>query len=87
LSEFTGTIPPLSQLLTVIALRARLPFFGQSKTPKFDGTDMTRFVKKWDNICKNCKIKIIEKTRRVPKYIIKIIKEYVRAQKKYEKRD
>jgi hypothetical protein len=48
---------------------------------------MTRFVKKWDNICKNCKIKIIKKTRRVPKYIIKIIGEYVRAQEKYEKKD
>jgi hypothetical protein len=48
---------------------------------------MTRFVKEWDNIYKDCEIKIIKKTRRIPKYIIKIIRKYVRAQKKYEKRD
>jgi hypothetical protein len=48
---------------------------------------MTRFVKEWDNIYEDCGIKIIEKTRRVPKYIIKVIREYVRAQEKYEKRD
>jgi hypothetical protein len=48
---------------------------------------MTRFVKKWDNIYKNYEIKAVKKTRRIPKYIIKIIKKYVRAQEKYEKRD
>jgi hypothetical protein len=48
---------------------------------------MTRFVKEWDNICKNCEIKTVKKTRRVPKYIIKVIREYIRAQKEYEKRD
>jgi hypothetical protein len=70
-----------------MALRARLPFFGQLKVPKFDDTNVTRFVKEWDNIYKDCGIKIIEKTRRVLKYMIKVIKEYVRAQEKYEKRD
>jgi hypothetical protein len=44
LSEFTGAIFSLPQLLTVIALRARLPFPGQPGAPKFDNTDMTRFV-------------------------------------------
>ena len=48
---------------------------------------MTRFVKKWDNIYENCKIKTIKKTRRIPKYIIKIIGKYIRAQKEYEKQD
>jgi hypothetical protein len=48
---------------------------------------MTRFVKKWDDICEDYKIKAIKKTRRVPKYITKIIGKYVRAQKEYEKRD
>jgi hypothetical protein len=48
---------------------------------------MIRFVKKWDDIYKNCEIKVIKKTRRVPKYMIKIIRKYVRAQEKYEKRD
>jgi hypothetical protein len=38
---------------------------------------MTRFVKEWDDICENYGIKVIEKTRRVPKYITKIIREYV----------
>jgi hypothetical protein len=71
----------------VIALKARLPFPGQSEAPKFDNTDMTRFVKEWNDIYENCEIKIIEKTRRVPKYMIKVIRKYVRAQEKYEKRD
>jgi hypothetical protein len=48
---------------------------------------MTRFVKKWDNICKDYKIEAIKKTRRVPKYMTKVIKKYIRAQEKYEKRD
>jgi hypothetical protein len=48
---------------------------------------MTRFVKEWDNIYKNCKIKAVKKTRRVPKYITKVIRKYIRAQEKYEKRD
>jgi hypothetical protein len=87
LSESTGTISPLSQFLTVIALRARLPFFSQLRISKFDDTDITRFVKKWDNIYKDCGIKAIKKTRRVSKYMTKIIRKYVRAQEKYEKRD
>jgi hypothetical protein len=70
-----------------MALKARLPFLSQLRALEFDSTDMTRFVKEWDDIYKNYKIKIIEKTRRVPKYIIKIIKKYVRAQEEYEKRD
>jgi hypothetical protein len=48
---------------------------------------VTRFVEEWDDIYEDYKVKVIEKTRRVSKYIIKIIKEYVRAQEKYEKRD
>jgi hypothetical protein len=68
-------------------LRARLPFPGQLKVPEFDGIDVTRFVKKWDNIYKNCGVKAVKKTRRVPKYIIKVIREYIRAQEEYEKRD
>jgi hypothetical protein len=70
-----------------MALRARLPFFGQLGVFEFDSTDITRFVEKWDDICKNCEIKVIKKTRRVPKYMIKVIGEYIRAQKEYEKRD
>jgi hypothetical protein len=48
---------------------------------------MTRFVKEWDNICENYRVKIIKKTRRIPKYMTKVIGEYVRAQEEYEKRD
>jgi hypothetical protein len=48
---------------------------------------MTQFVKEWNNIYKDCKIKIIKKIRRIPKYIIKVIREYIRAQEEYEKRD
>jgi hypothetical protein len=48
---------------------------------------MTQFVKKWDDICEDCKVKAVEKTRRVPKYITKVIGKYVRAQEEYEKRD
>jgi hypothetical protein len=48
---------------------------------------MTRFVKEWNNICENCEIKAIEKIRRIPKYIIKVIGKYIRAQEKYEKKD
>jgi hypothetical protein len=48
---------------------------------------VTRFVKKWDDICEDCEIKVIKKTRRVPKYMIKIIGKYIRAQEEYEKRD
>jgi hypothetical protein len=48
---------------------------------------MTRFVKEWDDICEDYGIKIIEKIRRIPKYIIKVIKKYIRAQEKYEKRN
>jgi ribosomal protein L39E len=48
---------------------------------------VTRFVKEWDDIYKDCKIKAVKKTRRVPKYIIKIIRKYVRVQEEYEKRD
>jgi hypothetical protein len=87
LSEFTSATFPLSQLLTVITLKARLPFSNQSEASKFDNTNMTQFVEEWDNIYKNYKIKIIKKTRRVPKYMTKIIGKYVRAQEKYEKRD
>jgi hypothetical protein len=87
LSEFTGIILPLSQLLIVIVLRARLSFSGQLKAPEFDGIDITRFVKKWDDICENYGIKIIKKTRRISKYMTKVIGEYIRAQEKYEKRD
>jgi len=71
----------------VIVFKIRLPFSDQLKALKFDNTDMTRFVKKWDNIYENCKIKTIKKTRRIPKYIIKIIGKYIRAQKEYEKQD
>jgi hypothetical protein len=60
-----------------MALRARLPFLSQLRAPEFDNTDITRFVKKWDDICENYEIKVIKKTRRVPKYITKIIKKYV----------
>jgi hypothetical protein len=87
LSESTGAIFPLSQFLIVIALRAGLPFPSQLKAPEFNNTDVTRFVEKWDNIYENCGIKVIKKTCRVPKYITKIIKEYIRAQEEYEKRD
>jgi hypothetical protein len=79
LSKFTGTISSSPQFLTVMTLRARLPFFSQLKIPKFDNTDITRFIKEWDDICKNYEIKAIKKIRRVPKYIIKVIREYVRA--------
>jgi hypothetical protein len=48
---------------------------------------MTRFVKEWDNIYEDCEIKTIKKTRRVPKYMTKIIGKYIRAQEKYEKRN
>jgi hypothetical protein len=48
---------------------------------------MIRFVKEWDDIYKNCEVKIVKKTRRVSKYMTKIIEKYVRAQEKYEKRD
>jgi hypothetical protein len=48
---------------------------------------MTRFVEEWDDICEDCEIKIIEKTRRIPKYMTKVIGKYIRAQEKYEKRD
>jgi hypothetical protein len=87
LSEFTGAIFSLPQLPTVMALRARLLFFDQLGALEFDGTDVTRFVEKWDDICENCGIKAVKKTRRVPKYMTKVIREYVRAQEKYEKRD
>jgi hypothetical protein len=87
LSESTSTTPPSPQLLIVITLRARLPFPSQPEAPKFNNTDMTRFVEEWDNIYKNCEIKTIKKARRVPKYITKIIEKYIRAQKKYEKRN
>ena len=70
-----------------MALRARLPFFSQSEIFEFGNTDMTRFVKEQDNIYENCKIKVIKKTRRIPKYITKVIGKYVRAQEEYEKRD
>jgi hypothetical protein len=62
-----------------MALKARLPFFNQLEVPEFDNTDITRFVKEWDNIYENYKIKVIEKTRRVPKYMIKVIRKYIRA--------
>jgi hypothetical protein len=48
---------------------------------------MTRFIKEWNNIYKDCEIKAVKKTRRVPKYIIKVIGKYVRAQEKYEKKN
>jgi hypothetical protein len=48
---------------------------------------MTRFVKEWDDICENCEIKIVKKTRRISKYMTKVIEKYIRAQEKYEKRD
>jgi hypothetical protein len=87
LSESTGATPPSPQLPTIITLKARLPFPNQPETPKFDNTDMPRFVKEWNDIYKNYRIKIIKKTRRIPKYMTKVIEKYVRAQKKYEKRD
>jgi hypothetical protein len=87
LSESTGITPPSPQLLTVIILRARLPFPNQSGVPEFDGIDITRFVKEWDDIYENYEIEIVKKTRRIPKYMTKIIGEYIRAQEKYEKRD
>jgi hypothetical protein len=87
LSEFTSTTFPSPQPLIIMVLRARLPFSGQLGAPEFDGTDITRFVKEWDDIYEDYKIKTIKKTRRVPKYITKVIKEYVRAQEEYEKRD
>jgi hypothetical protein len=42
---------------------------------------MTRFVKEWNNIYENYRIKIIKKTRRVPKYIIKIIRNILESRK------
>jgi hypothetical protein len=48
---------------------------------------MTRFVEEWDDIYENCEIEAIKKIRRVPKYIIKMIRKYIRAQEEYEKRD
>jgi hypothetical protein len=46
LSKSTNATPPSPQLLTIIVLKARLPFPSQPKAPEFDNTDMTRFVKK-----------------------------------------
>jgi hypothetical protein len=85
LSEFTGITFPSPQFPIIIVLKARLPFSGQPGAPKFDDTDMTRFVKKWDDIYEDCKVKAIKKIRRVLKYMTKVIREYIRAQEEYKK--
>jgi hypothetical protein len=46
-----------------------------------------RFIEEWDDICEDCGVKAVEKIRRISKYMIKVIGEYVRVQEEYEKRD
>jgi hypothetical protein len=70
-----------------MALRTRLLFPDQPGASEFDNTNVTRFVKKWDDIYKNCEIKAVKKTRHIPKYMTRVIEEYIRAQEEYEKRD
>lgn len=70
-----------------IQLQMQFPMVGMAGSPYFDGSDVTEFLDRWDDLVAECGISHEHSLRRLPQYCTPLIKENLRSMPEYESGD